>query len=233
KKLRSLHMAQYQQAESKSVANLAACIQKIGRNFPDRALTAREAALELFPRNAKLTALRLEQRDPCNESLAGYGSRGRRSICQDNLSGGLKTPETVVIPARNGMPAFAIGRYEVTVEEFNHYCRESKRCKEIASANSALPVTGVSAQAVQEYLRWLSAGSGKTYRLPTLAEWRVAATADGRSLDANRNCRLNARGIQKGGVLLNAEIGQQNSWGLVNHVGNAQEWVQSSGGQWL
>lgn len=233
KKLRSLDMTQYKKAEGQIVTDLAACLQKIANTFPDRGATLKKAALELFPKNAKLTAVRVEMRDPCNESLAGLGARGRRSICQDSVRSGGKTPETVVIPAKDGMPVFAIGRYEVTVEEFNLFCKETKRCREVAGANGSLPVTGVPLQMVQEYVRWLSQETGKTYRLPTLAEWRVAAYADGRSLDANRNCRLNARGIQKGGSLLNAEIGQQNSWGLVNHVGNAQEWVLGPGGQWL
>lgn len=228
KKLRSLDAAQYQKAEGKIVADLASCLQKIGRNFPDRAMVARAAALELFPGNSTLLALRMEQRDSCNESLAGFGARGRRSICQDIVGAGAKSPETVVIPAKDGLMAFAIGKYEVTIGEFNQFCRATGRCKE-SSANPALPVTGISHQAAREYLKWLSDESGKAYRLPTLAEWRLAAHADGRGLDANRNCRLNARGIQKGGALLNAEIGQQNAWGLVNHAGNAQEWVQDQG----
>lgn len=233
KKLRSLDAAQYQKTESKIVADLTACLEKVGSSFPDRALAARTAALDLFPGNATLRALRLEQRDSCNESLAGFGARGRRSICQDALGGGVKSPETVVIPAKEGLPAFAIGRYEVTIAEFNDFCRTKKSCEPLPSSNTALPVTGVAAQKVQEYLHWLSSESGKTYRLPTLAEWRLAAQAVGRGLDANRNCRLNARGIQKGGALLNADIGQQNSWGLVNYVGNAQEWVQGPGQQLL
>lgn len=232
-KLRSLDAAQYRTAESKIVNDLAACLEKVGRNFPDRALTVRTAALELFPGNATLRALRLEQRDSCNESLAGFGARGRRSICQDALAGGVKSPEAVVIPARDGLPAFAIGRYEVTIAEFNDFCRAKKSCDPLRSANTALPVTGIAVQKAQEYLQWLSRETGKTYRLPTLAEWRAAAKATGRGLDANRNCRLNARGIQKGGALLNANIGQQNAWGLVNYVGNAQEWVMGQGQQLL
>lgn len=233
KKLRSLDSAQYQQAEGKIVGDLATCLEKVGRKFPDRALAARTAALDLFPGNAILRALRLEQRDSCNESLAGFGARGRRSICQDALTGGIKSPETVVIPAKESLPSFAIGRYEVTIAEFNDFCRVNKNCKPLSAANPSLPATGIALQNVQAYLTWLSSESGKTYRLPTLAEWRIAAQAMGRGLDANRNCKLNARGIQKGGALLNADIGQQNTWGLVNYVGNAQEWVQGPGRQLL
>jgi serine/threonine protein kinase len=229
KQLRTLDPDQYKKAEGGIVQELAACLQKIGRNFPDRALAARTAALELFPQNARLAALEIAPLDNCTQALAGFGARGKRSQCQDALGGGGKSPETVVIPGSGGIAPFAIGRYEVRVGEINQYCDASKACKALPGS-AAMPATGLSAQLVQAYLRWLSEASGKTYRLPTLAEWQLAARANGRSLDANRNCRLNSRGIQKGGSLLNAQIGQQNGWGLVNYVGNAREWVQGSGG---
>lgn len=229
KQLQVLDAEQYRTAEKGIVEDLANCLQKIGRNFPDRALAARTAALELFPKNARLTALEISPADNCTQSLAGLGARGKRSQCQETLGGGAKTPQTVVIPGSGGVAPFAIGRYEVRVGEINQYCSASKTCKPLSGSVSS-PATGLSVEHVQRYLRWLSAESGKVYRLPTLAEWQLAARADNRSLDANRNCRLNSRGIQKGGSLLNAEIGQQNGWGLVNYVGNAREWVQGPGG---
>jgi formylglycine-generating enzyme required for sulfatase activity len=48
-------------------------------------------------------------------------------------------------------------------------------------------------------------------------------------LDPNRNCQLSTRGFEKGGELIKTHIGKQNSWGLVNYVGNVQEWVYDSG----
>ena len=41
---------------------------------------------------------------------------------------------------------------------------------------------------------------------------------------------MNSRGIQKGGLPIKASVGRQNKWGLVNHVGNVQEWVTDAGG---
>jgi len=52
-----------------------------------------------------------------------------------------------------------------------------------------------------------------------------AANAKGKDRDPNRNCALNSRGIEKGGQLVRANTGVQNSWGLVNYLGNAREWV--------
>jgi serine/threonine protein kinase len=229
RQLRTQDADQYRRAEPGLVDDLVVCLEKIARNFPDRALAARSAALDLFPRNARLTALDIARTDTCTHALAGLGARGRRSFCQDSLGYGGKAPETVVIPGSGNIPTFAIGRYEVRVGEINQFCIASKRCEPMAGSLS-MPATGISLQLAQAYLQWLSGESGRTYRLPTLAEWQLAARANGRGLDPNRNCRLNSRGIQKGGSLLSAEIGQQNSWGLVNHVGNAREWVQGPQG---
>ncbi|CAG9174825.1 Hercynine oxygenase [Cupriavidus laharis] len=72
---------------------------------------------------------------------------------------------------------FAIGRYEVTVEQWNA-CVDTGGCDRIATvANSAktAPIRDVSWDDAQQYVGWLSKTTGKTYRLPTEAEWEYAA----------------------------------------------------------
>lgn len=233
RKIRAVDPAYYKQNEQRIAEGLGACIQKISRNFPDRARDAHQAALRLFAGNATLRNLRIEAPDPCSTSLAGLGARGSRTTCQDNLNSSGKGPALVVIPAKGSVDAFAMGKFEVTVSDINQYCSASNICDPIGAANSSLPATGISAEFAQHYLQWLSKESGRTYRLPTHVEWTHAARAKGRGLDANRNCKLNSRGIQKGGAPVNATIGQQNGWGLVNYIGNVKEWVQGRGTQLL
>ena len=233
KQIRTVDPDYYRQQESKIVDGLSACIKKISRNFPDRAHSAHQDAMQLFSGNASLRNLRLDARDPCSASLAGLGSRGKRTVCEDQLESGGKGPALVVIPAKGSVAAFALGRYEIMVSEINDFCSASKTCDPIGAANSTLPATGISMDMVNSYLQWLNKESGRRYRLPTDVEWAHAARAKGRGLDSNRNCKLNSRGIQKGGSLVNATIGQQNGWGLVNYVGNAKEWVQGRGNQIL
>lgn len=229
--LKRMNLALYKEEETQIVAGLAKCIQTIGRNFPDRAKQSLSAGLTLFDNHSLLQDVKLKKKDKCNESLAGFGARGRRSMCQDELANGGRGPAMVVIPGRGSLKPFAIGRYEVSIDEFNDFCLSTRVCSVVTNGSSLLPVTNLKYQTVQDYIKWLSEETGNTYRLPTIKEWSHAAQAKGKELDANRNCYLNSRGVQKGGVLISTSIGQQNGWGLINHVGNAGEWVTGEGGR--
>lgn len=228
--LRELDRAAYNAQESRIITALSECITTLARNFPDRARAAQTAALALFNNHQALQNISIGTPDPCRRAFAGLGARGQRSRCQDSLSGGARGPNLVVIPAQDGIAMFAIGRYEISVAEFNQFCSVSPGCEPRTGGNTGLPITGVPLSLVEQYLQWLSEQTERSYRLPTQAEWRYAARAQGQNLDSNRNCTLNSRGIQKGGSLLNASIGQQNGWGLVNYVGNASEWATSGNG---
>lgn len=231
-KLRSLDLSRFNKGEAEMVDKLADCITKIGVSFPDRAEEFKKRSLRLFPDNKKIAYIKIEPKDPCDTSLAGLGARGKRAICRDRLKSKTddfgRGPSMVVIPGKGSISAFAIGKYEVSIEDLNKYCEASKKCKADKS-NEDLPATNISMNVMQDYLRWLSNISGYKYRLPTKAEWVYAARGERNRLDSNRNCLLNSRGIQKGGVLVKTSIGQQNDWGLVNHVGNARELVMDGG----
>lgn len=87
-----------------------------------------------------------------------------------------KPPHRVTIPY-----PYAIGKYEVTVEQWNA-CADAGACTRIATdsesnapppANS--PMRNVSWDDAQVYVKWLSKVGDKAYRLPTEAEWEYAA----------------------------------------------------------
>lgn len=228
-KLREIDRARYDGLETRLVNSLGGCIEQIGKAFPERAIEAKKVALRIFPSNRHLAGIEVKPRDACDVSLAGLGARGSRAICNDALPDKKTGPDLVVIPGSGTMRPFAIGKYEISIREINQFCKDAKKCRTIAGRNDGLPASNISFELVKEYLKWLSKETGKKYRLPTRNEWVYAANAKRQKLDANRNCKLSTRGIQKGEELVGASIGAQNDWGVVNYVGNVQEWVYDKG----
>lgn len=231
-KLRSLNAPRYQKEEGAIVVSLAQCIRKLGSSFPERAEVIKRQALRLFSGNAVLQEINIVAKDACSESLAGLGSRGMGSTCRDKLNGASKAPILVIVPAKGSIKAFAIGKYEVSADEWAEFCQSSKKCS-VTTSNLAVPATNISITNVNDYLKWLSEKAGRQYRLPTLTEWQYAARSTNAGIDPNRNCKLNSRGIQKGNELTKTTLGQQNAWGLVNHLGNARELVMERGGRYI
>ena len=228
-KLEELDHVRYSKLRDKIVKSLADCIVNISHTSPERALEAKKHSMRIFKSNQLLAGIEIVPRDVCDRSLAGLGSRGKRASCKDKIGDSDYGPELVVIPASSKINAFAIGKYEVSIEQMNAFCKEFSSCRIIKGPDKDFPASNISISVVKEYLKWLSNNTNSKYRLPTKNEWLHAARSRSKFLDPNRNCKLNTRGIEKGGDLVKANIGKRNGWGLVNYVGNVQEWVYAPG----
>ncbi|HVC37669.1 MAG TPA: SUMF1/EgtB/PvdO family nonheme iron enzyme, partial [Gammaproteobacteria bacterium] len=167
---------------------------------------------------------------PCTVELAGYGRQGRAE-CYDFLGKGLQGPTMVVVPAGGGFKQpFAIGKYEVSVGQVNAYCHATGQCKPLPG-ESNMPATNLPYSEVKAYMAWLSAHSSERYFIPSYIQYRYAASVSGTDTNQDFNCRVTLAGqIIKGLTMVNIETGRANIWGLVNYIGNVQEWVLGSDG---
>lgn len=122
----------------------------------------------------------------------------------------------------------AISIREVSFAEWEA-CVAGGGCGNYAPADKgwgrgARPVITVSWNDAQAYVKWLSGKTGKTYRLPTEAEWEYAARGGtttaywwGDRYESNRAPR---------GKTEETGAGDPNGFGLYNVTGNAAEWAQ-------
>jgi serine/threonine protein kinase len=166
--------------------------------------------------------------DPCNKpDLVGKGK-----FCSDKTSS-VRGPLLVVVPGIGGKP-YAMSRTEVSVNEFNQFCRATGKCAAFSVDDPELggaPVSRITIDQAKAYARWLSDLTGYTYRLPTDAEWVHAAKAGGGFKQADdSNCMPPSAGGGDGsGAIVSPRGRSHNPWGLVNMTGNVWEWVVSGG----
>lgn len=198
------------------------CVAQLGALDQDRSVALEQRARALFGPLPGLEALR---DDPCAaDYLVGSGSQsGRRGSCADRLGDG-QGPRLVVVPWSDTGLSFAITRQEVSWGELEPFCRETGACEVQAPADQ--PVTGVPVSLAREYAAWLSERTGFHYRLPTHREWLTAASG---TSDPNRNCQVQLGGVHRGLAPVAVGTGSPNPFGLVNVLGNVQEWVVDGG----
>ena len=132
---------------------------------------------------------------------------------------------------------FAVGVYEVTFAEW-YACLDAGGCgsyipDDMRWGRGNRPVIHVSWDDAQSYVRWLSARTGKPYRLLSESEWEYVVRAGtetayswGNSSGVNRaNC--SGCGSQSDDKMT-APVGSfaANAWGVYDMHGNVWEWVQ-------
>lgn len=133
---------------------------------------------------------------------------------------------------------FALGCSPVTFEEYDRFARAVGRAlpEDENWGRGRRPVINVSWEDGVAYCAWLSAQTGKRYRLPTEAEWEYAARAGTKTRywwgdDLQQEGRVWANCYNcgsEGGGEQTIPVGSfdPNPFGLYDTAGNVWEWVE-------
>ncbi len=134
--------------------------------------------------------------------------------------------------------AFAVSQYEVTFAAYEKYAiaTETPLPSDAKWGKASRPIVNVSWDDALNYTIWLSEQTGKTYRLPTEAEWEYFARAGSTSdywwgdesaekmANCKRGCDSDYSGVFKGKT---APVGSYsaNDFSIYDTAGNVEEWT--------
>ena len=148
-------------------------------------------------------------------------------------------PEMVIIPAgsfemggtssyelpvhRVTLRSFSMGKTEVTQGQWRAVMGSNP--SKFSNCGDTCPVEHVSWEDAKEFVSRLNAKTGKTYRLPSEAEWEYACRAGGRHEYCGSDSADNVGWYS--GKATNPVAGKQaNAWGLHDMSGNVWEWTE-------
>jgi len=169
----------------------------------------------------------------------------------DKLKDGGGGPEMVQIPAGTfqmgsndgntdekpihpvSVKSFAMGKYEVTFDEYDKFCDATGRTKptDLGWGRGKRPVIKVTWDDAKAYVKWLSDQTGKDYRLPTEAQWEYACRAGGKgkySFGDDASQLENYAWYDKNSEGKTHPVGEKkpNAFGLYDMHGNVEEWSE-------
>ncbi len=129
---------------------------------------------------------------------------------------------------------FSIGKYPVTVGEWSK-CVAARACADVSppSTDERAPISNLSWNDAVQFIAWLSRVSGKTYRLPTEAEWEYAARGGTTTkfwwgndyVDGMAYCRGCGAPDYDPRHAIKVGSFRANPFGLYDMGGEASEWV--------
>ncbi len=157
------------------------------------------------------------------------------------------------------LDGFWMGKYEVTVEQYMHFVRDGGQYPKwlgaekkdnlntepddsykkygTALTSKNYPIVGVSWDNASAYAKWLSAKTGKDFRLPSEAQWEYGCRGGKKTArfwgdnpsDACKYANVDDETHKcKNGNKYTAPVGsyQPNPYGLYDMLGNVWEWVE-------
>lgn len=127
--------------------------------------------------------------------------------------------------------AFAIGKYEVTFQEYDRYVEltDSRPPGNASWRGEKRPVIYVSWDNAVAYAKWLSQATSKRYRLPTESEWEYAARSGGKDeiwAGTSDESQLKDYAVYDRDRTESVGSKITNGRGLSDMSGNVWEWVE-------
>jgi formylglycine-generating enzyme required for sulfatase activity len=238
-------------------SNAAADYQAYLRAYPNGqfALTARAKLAQLHPKAAQAPeAYDLAGRQEPTTAPAAPPAAPAAPAITLPIRDCPNCPELVLIPAGSMMmgstdgfafetpvhevniaKAFYIGRREITFDEWDA-CHSEGGCQyrpgDRGQGRGMRPASDLDWNDAKAYVAWMSRKTGKTYRLPTEAEWEYAARAGTKTTyywgNALEKDRANCAGCNSQPLNQTVPTGTfpPNPFGLLDMAGNAAEWVE-------
>jgi formylglycine-generating enzyme required for sulfatase activity len=172
---------------------------------------------------------------PGGEFIMGSGGGPGRESSVCALHGAARLVEREQ-PQRNvHLDAFCIGRYPVTVQQFDAFLHATGRVAATrvslpaGQLNAWLPAVHVPRDEADLFCRWLTMETQIPFRLPTEAEWEKAARGtDGRTYpwgeDAPPGSFCNCAHALGGPSDVRAYPSGASPWGCMDMAGNVWEW---------
>jgi formylglycine-generating enzyme required for sulfatase activity len=146
-------------------------------------------------------------------------------------------PDSIYRPHKVIIEEFKISKYEIETSLFLQFLKESGRnsfdvediYSKLLEYNSEqffnYPAVSNYFYAL-DFCKWLSAKSGKQYRLPTEAEWEYAATGgDGRKYPWGNTYQTIGKNGDTQRLPLKKYSKDKSPFGIMNMYGNVAEWV--------
>ncbi|MBK7993925.1 MAG: SUMF1/EgtB/PvdO family nonheme iron enzyme [Blastocatellia bacterium] len=139
------------------------------------------------------------------------------------------------------VPAFLIGRYEVTNKQYQEYLKATNRSgpegwtgSEFVAGQEEFAVSGISWDEANAYCQWLSTQSGLKFRLLTEAEWEYAARGTdnrlypwGTDWDSTKTVSGESNNASIVAVTSALLTNDRSPYGIIGMCGNVFEWTAS------